>query len=84
MAYLSALYLYNSESGFNKEIEKSSEITLIAPSIDKYSVKQELKKKHNDICVSKRDWRKVDIIIIPAPESNFWATENEMKKIKNT
>ena len=41
VAYLSALYLYNSESGFNKEIEKSSEITLIAPSMDKYSVKQE-------------------------------------------
>ena len=44
MAYLSALYLYNSESGFNKEIEKSSEITLIAPSIDKYSAIQEQKK----------------------------------------
>ena len=41
VAYLSALYLYNSESGFNKEIEKSSEITLIAPSIDKYSAMKE-------------------------------------------
>ena len=51
MAYLSALYLYNSESGFNKEIEKSSEITLIAPSIDKYSVKQELKEKNYDTFV---------------------------------
>ena len=30
------------------------------------------------------DRSKVDLIIIPAPESNFWATENEMKKIKNT
>ena len=36
-AYLSALYLYNSESGFSREMEKSSEITLIAPSMERYS-----------------------------------------------
>ena len=46
-SYLSALYLYNSDSGLSKEIEKSSEITRMAPSMENSS---EIQTKNENLC----------------------------------